>query len=131
MKLGHVAIWTRQLDTLKDFYSTYFGGTSNKKYVNPRTNFSSYFLVFDGDVALELMQMPDMQNRAYNPDVKAVGLTHIAFTVDDKTAVDALTQRLQQDGYPIHSAPRTTGDGYYESAVLDPDGNIVEITCVP
>jgi lactoylglutathione lyase len=24
--------------------------------------------------------------------------------------------------------PRTTGDGYYESVVLDPDGNRVELT---
>jgi lactoylglutathione lyase len=25
-------------------------------------------------------------------------------------------------------APRTTGDGYYEAVVLDPDGNRVELT---
>jgi len=27
----------------------------------------------------------------------------------------------------VISEPRTTGDGYYESVVLDPDGNRVEI----
>jgi lactoylglutathione lyase len=39
----------------------------------------------------------------------------------------ALTQRLRQDGYPVLDGPRRTGDGYYESVVLDPDGNRIEI----
>jgi len=32
-----------------------------------------------------------------------------------------------QDGYRVVDEPRRTGDGYYESVVLDPDGNRVEI----
>ena len=28
----------------------------------------------------------------------------------------------------ILSLPRTTGDGYYECAIADPEGNYVEIT---
>ncbi len=28
----------------------------------------------------------------------------------------------------IFSEPRTTGDGYYESVVLDPEGNYLEIS---
>ena len=28
----------------------------------------------------------------------------------------------------IEGEPRTTGDGYYESVVLDPEGNRIEIT---
>ena len=42
--------------------------------------------------------------------------------------VDALTTRLRNDGYRILDGPRRTGDGYYESTVLDPDGNRIEIT---
>ncbi len=30
--------------------------------------------------------------------------------------------------FEIAGAPRTTGDGYYESVVLDPEKNIIEIT---
>lgn len=131
MKLGHVAMWTTQIEVLKSFYVTYFGATSGERYVNPRTNFSSYFLAFDGDAALELMQTSGIQIRAYNPEVKAVGLTHLAFTLNTKDEVDTLTQRLQQDRYALEKAPRMTGDGFYESAVFDPDGNIVEITCLP
>ncbi|MFU1917770.1 hypothetical protein ACM6PT_11170, partial [Klebsiella pneumoniae] len=33
-------------------------------------------------------------------------------------------------GKPVASAkppPRTTGDGYYEAVIADPDGNLIEI----
>jgi len=59
---------------------------------------------------------------------ESVGLAHIAFAVGSKDDVDALTNRLKSDGFTIESGPRTTGDGYYESCVLDPGGNRVEIT---
>lgn len=36
---------------------------------------------------------------------------------------------MRRDGVEVVSGPRVTGDGYYESCVLDPDGNRVEITC--
>jgi hypothetical protein len=38
------------------------------------------------------------------------------------------TLRLQEDGYEILDGPRRTGDGYYESIVLDPEKSRVEIT---
>jgi lactoylglutathione lyase len=42
--------------------------------------------------------------------------------------VDAPTNELRGDGFAVVDGPRTTGDGYYESVVLDPDGNRIEIT---
>ena len=42
--------------------------------------------------------------------------------------MDELTGRLRNGGFRIVGEPRTTGDGYYESVVLDPEENIVEIT---
>ena len=56
------------------------------------------------------------------------GYTHLAFSLGGREAVDALTARLAADGYEVKSGPRVTGDGYYESCVLDPDGNEVELT---
>jgi lactoylglutathione lyase len=35
---------------------------------------------------------------------------------------------LEKEGYQVAGKPRVTGDGYYESVILDPDGNIVELT---
>ena len=43
-------------------------------------------------------------------------------------AAAELTSLLENDGFSVMSYPRTTGDGYYESAVEDPEGNAVEIT---
>ena len=56
------------------------------------------------------------------------GYAHVAFSVGSKAAVDELTARLKQDGYAVLSGPRTTGDGYYESCIIDLEGNQIEIT---
>ena len=56
------------------------------------------------------------------------GLAHIAMGVGSREAVDELTCRLGSDGYEVLSGPRTTGDGYYESCILGPENNLIEIT---
>jgi hypothetical protein len=53
-------------------------------------------------------------------------LTHFAFALDSKEEVLELTEKLRSAGYTISGEPRTSGDGYFESVVLDPDGNRVE-----
>ncbi|GAB4267770.1 MAG: VOC family protein [Candidatus Promineifilaceae bacterium] len=126
MKIEHLAIWTHQLDTLRDFYMTYFNGRTNTKYTNPHTGFSSYFITFAGGARLELMQRADILPR--QGENERTGLAHLAVSVGSETAVNNLTNRLRRDGYPVISEPRTTGDGYYESVILDPDGNRIEIT---
>ena len=65
---------------------------------------------------------------AIEPGAQRMGLTHFAVSLGSEGAVDALTRRLKADGHPVLDGPRRTGDGYYESVVLDPDGNRVEIT---
>ena len=57
-----------------------------------------------------------------------LGFTHLSFSVGSKEEVDHLTQQMSSDGVFIVGQPRTTGDGYYESVVLDPEGNRIEIT---
>jgi lactoylglutathione lyase len=57
-----------------------------------------------------------------------MGLTHLAISLGSEAAVDELTARLQSDGVTVLDGPRRTGDGYYESVVLDPEGNRIEIT---
>lgn len=36
MKIHHIAIWTFQLEEMKEFYTRYFNGSSNEKYINPQ-----------------------------------------------------------------------------------------------
>lgn len=131
MKLGHLAVWTNDLERLKAFYETYFGAVANEKYMNQQRKFSSYFLSFQGETTLELMHIPEIQLRPSTRDSTGVGLAHFAFDVDSSEVVDQMANRLQTDGYELEKAPRMTGDGFYECAVFDPDGNIVEIAYKP
>jgi lactoylglutathione lyase len=128
MRIEHVAIWTHDLERLRHFYETYFGGTANAKYINPRKQFESYFVTFADGARLELMRMPDIPSSKNDVEQQFTGYIHIAFAIGSHEAVDALTDRLRADGYRILDGPRTTGDGYYESVVLDPDDNRIEIT---
>ncbi len=130
MKIEHVAIWTTQLEALKDFYVTHFSArAAAPKYVNPKRQFESYFLSFpDGGARLELMRVPGLADLHRGDGTPSVGYAHIAISVGSKQAVDDITAALQQAGVPVLDGPRTTGDGYYETLVLDPDGNRVEIT---
>jgi len=126
MKITHLAIWTNDLEKLRNFYCNYFGAKSNEKYYNPAKQFSSYFLMFaNGDCSLELMNKPNLDH----PEANALtGLAHFAFSVGSKEQVDLFTLQLREEGYKIIGEPRWTGDGFYESAINDPDGNVVEIT---
>ncbi len=128
MKIEHVAVWTRDLERLRAFYETYFNAQAGAKYTNPNKGFESYFLSFECGARMEIMQMAGIPETRDDPYTQATGLIHVAFALGSEEGVDALTARLAGDGYPVVSQPRRTGDGYYESAVLDPDGNRLEIT---
>ena len=126
MRIEHLAIYAEDIELLRNFYIKYFDLSSGEKYINPKKNFNSYFLSFGEDkTRIELMHKPDMASSASRGNLK--GLAHFAISVGGKENVNALTERLREDGYTIASEPRTSGDGYYESAVLDPEGNYVEI----
>lgn len=128
MKIDHLAIWVDDLEKMREFYLNYFSVTSNEKYINPKKGFTSYFLDFGEDkTRIELMNRHDI---VQEPDKRGFmkGIAHFAISVGSKEAVNDLTERLRADNYTIESEPRTTGDGYYESVVLDPEGNYVEIS---
>ena len=128
MKIDHIAIWTKQLEKMRHFYEQYFSGKSGPKYINPRKNFESYFVEFDSGSRLEIMEKLEVDSKLHNDIENYLGITHFAFSTGEKKKVDQLTEQLRTDGYQIIGEPRTTGDGYYESVILDPDGNKVEIT---
>lgn len=126
MKIEHIALYVRDLEASKTFYETFFGGKSNELYHNPKTGLRTYFLSFDNGTRLEIMWRPNLT--VQKDKIASEGLIHFAFSVGSKEIVETLTQRLTEAGYTCFSQPRTTGDGYYESVILDPDGNMVEIT---
>lgn len=125
-QIDHLALWTHDLERLRAFYETYFGARAGARYSSATRPFTSYFLTLAAGARLELMQQPVLADPA--GDMPRVGYAHLALAVGEPAQVDALTARLRADGYRIVSEPRWTGDGYYESVILDPDGNRVELT---
>lgn len=128
MKIEHIAIWVSDLEATKGFYEKYFNAKPNTLYHNKAKEFISYFLSFGNGCRLELMHRPDVSEQYKNYEKQTLGLIHFAISVGSKEKVDSLTNQLRNDGFIIVGEPRTTGDGYYESVVLDPENNIVEIT---
>lgn len=126
MKIEHVALYAENLEEMKAFFERYFEARSSGLYHNPRTGFQSYFLSFAEGARLEIMKKPEMEKSSRTRT--RTGLIHLALSVGSKEQVDLLTGRLVEDGYELISGPRTTGDGYYESLILGPEGLQLEIT---
>lgn len=127
-RIEHLALWVRDLDAMCAFYGSAFGATVGPLYENPAKGFASRFLAFDDGARLELMTTRTLQPVELAPGAHRMGLTHLAVTLGSEAAVDALTARLRAAGTPVLDGPRRTGDGYYESVVLDPEGNRIELT---
>jgi lactoylglutathione lyase len=128
MHIEHLALWTADLERVRNFYVTYFDAVAGSGYRNPAKGFESVFLSFASGARLEFMKTTTLEPVAIEAGAQRMGLTHFAMSAGSEQHVDALTQRLKNDGYPVVDGPRRTGDGYYESVVLDPDGNRIEIT---
>ena len=158
MRIEHVAIWVNDIDKVCEFYRKYFGGTIHPVYHNPAKQFTSRFITFESGTRLEVMHRPDIGKGAQastmfhvkrsqteeastnsfvdisevqqvgSEGAQHLGFTHLCFSVGSKEDVDHLTRQMSEDGIQVVGQPRTTGDGYYESVVLDPEGNRVEIT---
>lgn len=127
MKAGiaHLGLFCSDLEAMRGFYEKYFDGVSGEKYTNPAKGFESYIISFPkGNCQLEIMKRADI---TAGQTSCSLGLAHISFAVGSAANVDLLTETLRADGFRVIDGPRTTGDGFYESAILDPEENIVEI----
>ncbi|GAM55091.1 possible glyoxylase family protein [Vibrio ishigakensis] len=128
MKIEHIAIWCEDLEKMKSFYETFFNAKSNNKYENPKKGFSSYFLSLSEGARIELMKMDSVETLPKDVQKQFTGMAHVAFSLGSVEKVEALTESFASNGFEVISGPRWTGDGYYESEILDPEGNRVEIT---
>lgn len=127
MRINHIAVWTYDIERLREFYVTYFGAVAGTRYHNSKKGLTTYFLTFpSGGARLELMHIPGLDRSGRS--CQAAGLCHIAISLGSREAVDALTEKMRKEGVRILGEPRTTGDGYYESVVSDPEGNLIELT---
>jgi len=127
MKISHIAIWTYDLEGMRNFYIHYFDASSGEAYFNHTKDFKSYLVTFSGDCSLKLMQMPGIPKTKNDAKKQFSGIIHFALEIGSKLKVDRLTAQLRRDGFPVVSEPRTSGDGIYHSIILDPEGNRVEL----
>lgn len=127
MKIEHLAIWVKDLYKMREFYMDYFNATSNELYHNPTKQFSSYFLTFDSGARLELMHKSQIKSGSHSKQ-EFFGYAHFAISLGSKEAVDQMTEKFRSNGLRVKGEPRTTGDGYYESVIVDPEGNLIELT---
>lgn len=124
--LNHIGLYVKDIEASRLFFEKYFGAMSGKKYHNPRKSFSSYLLSSGNGATLEIMTKPGLN--PITDKTNNYGYAHISISVGSKEKVNEITRCLTDDGYILHDGPRTTGDGYYESAIIDAEGNIIEIT---
>ena len=126
MRIEPVAVWTVDSDRIGDFYIAYFGAVAGVKYVNSTEGFESYSPSFpSGGARIELMRASGRSELAVDG---RVGSAHPAVALGSEVAVNDLANRLRADGIEILNGPGWTGDGYYESVILDPEGNRIEST---
>lgn len=125
MRIEHAAAYVRDLEAARQFFETYFSASAGELYHNQKTGFRSYFLSFGEGARLELMSRPDVTEGQMQ---EQTGYAHLAFSIGSAEDVDTLTRKLKENGYAVISGPRITGDGYYESCILGPEGMKIEIT---
>ena len=126
-RLEHVGLWVADIDRVAEFYAKYFGAQVGELYRNARKGFESRFVSFSSGARLEIMRTTSFCPVEHDAGAQRMGLTHLALSVGSESQVNQLTERLRSDGHPVVDGPRRTGDGYFESVILDPDGNRVEI----
>ena len=58
MQIDHIALYTRDLERLCEFYTKYFDGTAGKLYQNEETGTQACFVSFADGARLEIVTRP-------------------------------------------------------------------------
>ncbi|MBB3396044.1 VOC family protein [Rhizobium sp. BK060] len=126
MPIAHVALWTTDLEGTASFMREYFDADVGELYESRRrAGFASRFVALPSDpVRIELMSGPWVEEVDY---AERRGWDHIAISLGSALNVDELAARCEAEGMLI-SAPRTTGDGFYEAVIEMPGGIRIEVT---
>ena len=103
MRIEHVAIWTTDLERLREFYECYFGAVAGSRYENPRKQFR---ILFPGirrwcTVGVDAVHLWWF---TAGPAGVAGGFAHLAVALGLRAAVDNLTAKLREDGHPVLDA---------------------------
>jgi lactoylglutathione lyase len=127
-RIEHIALWVDDIECICSFYRETFGAQVGTSYTNAAKGFESRFLSFDSGARIEVMSTTKLSPARHCAGAERMGLTHLAISLGSEDAVREVTQRLKAKGIAVVDGPRRTGDGYYESVILDPEGNRIELT---
>jgi len=125
MKLQHIAFWTNDIGRSIEFYKKHFN--ARELFTHRDGDFSCTFISICSSIRLELMHKSGLPAESHGD---AVGYSHLSIDVGSREAVDTMTDYFIQQGVPLEKQRVQYEDGYYESAVFDPDGNIIELAYV-
>ena len=113
MYFGHIAIYTGDMEAMKDFYCRYFNGKVFFDSVHGDQH--RVYIAFDQECYLELMDRASIPPSLCRPGEEREGLTHIAINAESTGKVDELTARLEKDGYTLTIAlTEPDASGNYE-----------------
>lgn len=86
MCIDHIAIWTNDVERLRDFYVRFFKCDASERYDNIRKQFSYCFLSFSDGARIEIMKRSDISEEK---DKEKIGLPHFAIEAGSKEQGDA------------------------------------------
>jgi HAD superfamily hydrolase (TIGR01509 family) len=117
MKLSHIGIAVKDIYAMQLFYTKILGFKQEYSYISVHTPGVKTVFLKRENLALELLYNGAQRSPCHG--------FHIAFEVSD---VDKEAERLRNAEVEIMRGPRTTGDGYRELEIKDPEGNVIEIS---
>jgi lactoylglutathione lyase len=125
-QIERIALATDDLESLCDFYRL-LGGVASPLSTDLEDGLHACALDFCG-IRLEVFERPHSSD-ALADKGRSQRLVRLGFAVGSADAVDEFSRVLAAAGYRVLEQPhRARKSGRYESVVLDPDGNRVELT---
>lgn len=121
MRLGHLAVTTRDMEKSLDFYTGVLGFERLFDMLHPETGkpWIVYVSMGNGQF-IELFYGGETDN-PWNSGLR--GFNHICVIVDD---IHAAAKKIADASYPIDRAPRQGVDGNWQFWITDPDGIRIE-----
>ena len=99
MQIDHIALYTRDLERLCEFYTKYFDGTAGKLYQNEETGTQACFVSFADGARLEIVTRPQFEDAEHSR--LWTGWAHTSFKAGTRENVDALTEQMRSEqGFP-------------------------------
>ncbi len=125
MRLHHIAFWTKNIELLVEFYKRHFNGEVLSQHESG--DFKCVFIKICSSITIEIMTRTNLHN--FDKEER-IGYSHFSIEVASKDEVNKLTDCFIEQNISLQKNKEQYDDGFYESAVVDPDGNIIEIAYV-